>query len=410
MSATLIICPHYPLPESTGANLRTMHFARYFHRLGPVDIAHILPRGDAKETGDLFREVLSLPYLSLRFRHRFLLGLFSGRPPAVYRYQAGSRRKIVARITSGDYDRILVRYISSTGLLWGLPATMRRRIILDFDDILSGSLSDHSPGADPGLRQQLMRSLVRRWIRRYENKCLQFGATLVCSEGDRVKLDDGRHQSPFVVPNVYHGGVNLSSFAGNGFGRPHNLLFVGTLDYPPNIQGLQWFLDSVFPRFRRAYPNGMLTVVGRSPSAQVRALCERTEGALLEADVPDLRLFYREARAVVVPLLAGGGTRIKILEAAAAGRPVLSTPTGAEGLAVCDGRDILIFRDADEFLAKYTCLANRMAYDSLVDAAGQVVTEKYSAQAFEDALNPVLTHMHARIRTAPSRIAKRLVS
>lgn len=281
---------------------------------------------------------------------------------------------------------------------------MRRRIILDFDDIRSGSLSDHSGGGDPGLRQQVMRSLLRRWIWRYEKKCLQFGATLVCSEGDRVKLDDGRHRSPFVVPNVYHEGDNLASLAGNGFGKPHNLLFVGTLAYSPNVEGLQWFLESVFPRFRRAYPDGTLTVVGREPTAQVRALCEPTEGALLEADVPDLRPFYRDARAVVVPLLAGGGTRIKILEAAAAGRPVLSTPTGAEGLALRDGRDILIFRDAAEFLATYKSLAARMTYESLVEGARQVVTGTYSIQAFEDALNPVLTHIHGRMPPASRRV------
>jgi glycosyltransferase involved in cell wall biosynthesis len=309
---------------------------------------------------------------------------------------------MMARITSSQYDHILVRYIRSTGVLWGSQPASTQRVILDFDDIVSGSLIEDWGGINPGPGERLIKSLLRQWIRKYEKKCLQFGATLVCSEADRLKMDDGRHRAPFVVPNVYRVDDGLASFVGDGFTNPNNLLFVGTLAYQPNRSGLQWFLDTIFPQFRAVYPGATLTVVGREPTTQLRAACDGAEGVSLQADVPDLRPFYRNARAVVVPLLAGGGTRIKILEAAAAGRPVLSTQTGAEGLALRDGKEILIFQDADDFVESYGRLAARTTYDSLVDGARLLVRTRYSTQAFEKALTLALQSMHRCRTQSPS--------
>lgn len=400
MTATLVICPRYPLPELTGADMRTMHFVRYFRRLGPVDIAHVTGNGDTAQPreADGFREVMRLQTDgNVKFRWRFLRGILSGRPPQVYRYQPGSRRMLLRRIRSGAYGWVLFRYVASTGIVWGLSPELRQRVILDYDDIISGSLYDGSLESDVGSLERALLSLNRRLIRRYEHRCLRLGATLVCSEDDRTKLTDGRHRPPFVVPNVYQGGEGLASFVGDGFAKGDRLLFVGTLSYGPNSEGLRWFLDNVFPAWRRSYPEGTLSVVGRNPPMDLRDLCERQPGVQLYADVPDLRPFYRDARAVVVPLLAGGGTRIKILEAANAGRPVLSTPIGAEGLQLRDDREILIFRDEREFIAKYEHLVLRADYELLADRSRAVVNRRYSPQSFDEALTAVSADLHTRL-------------
>ncbi len=114
--------------------------------------------------------------------------------------------------------------------------------------------------------------------------------------------------------------------------------------------------------------------------------------------MPDLKPYYRQSRAVVVPLLAGGGTRIKILEAALARRPVLSTPLGAAGLDLGAGRDLLSFDDADQFAARYAELVDRERYRTLVRNASELVRAKYSPEAFDGALAGVVNMIDGAIQ------------
>ena len=114
--------------------------------------------------------------------------------------------------------------------------------------------------------------------------------------------------------------------------EPSRLLFLGSLDWRPNIDGLQQFLDDVFPAVRRAIPQATLAVVGRNPSDALRPRLVATAGVELYANVPDVRPYLATCGMLVVPLRIGGGSRLKILEALAAGVPVVSTRIGAEGL------------------------------------------------------------------------------
>jgi glycosyltransferase involved in cell wall biosynthesis len=168
------------------------------------------------------------------------------------------------------------------------------------------------------------------------------------------------------------------------------LLFVGTLNYLPNIEGLRWFIQTIFRRFKTHVPDAKLVVVGHAPSDQIKTLCASEPAVELHPDVPDVRTYYEQCRVVVVPLLTGGGTRIKILEAALAKRPVLSTPVGAEGLDLEDGRDLQLFEGAEDFCAKYRELDDPYVYQSLVARACKTVQSKYSRMKFEESMQKVL--------------------
>lgn len=396
MKKTLIICSHYPLPEATGANMRTMHFVRFFQQLGSVDIAYTYVL-DGAQTGDpTFRNEIPLALDDQgSFKRQFLSGVLTGRPVPVFHYQSASHKAIMSRISLEDYDYILVRYVYSTGPLFNLPARLQRRVIIDFDDIISGSLYDQMIGNCDGAVKKLGLGFNKKLIQRYERKCLGFGASLVCSERDRVKLSDGNGRSPLVVPNVYDPGQFSAYDAGDGFRQDNHLLFVGTLSYAPNVQGLRWFVEHIFPVFRREYADAKLIVVGRHPNEEVRSICEASRGIELQADAEDIRTFYRDCRAVVVPLLAGGGTRIKILEAALAMRPVLSTPVGAEGLEFRDGKELLLFENSSEFMKGYSILTDEEKYRPLTANARQIVMTKYSRNCFDDVMVSVLERIDA---------------
>jgi glycosyltransferase involved in cell wall biosynthesis len=184
----------------------------------------------------------------------------------------------------------------------------------------------------------------------YEIKMLtRFDVTLVTSELDLYRL---RRWNPTLQLRVVPNGVDTELFRFNEIGsrREQVIIFVGALDYEPNELAVKWLCTSIFPRIRRVIPRSRLLLVGHNPSRSVQSLAG--PGIEIVGKVPDVRPYLRECSVSVVPITLGGGTRIKILEAAAAGRPVVSTSVGAEGLNLIPGREIEIADTEDDFVSK----------------------------------------------------------
>ena len=397
MKKTLLICGRYPLPENHGSPMRTMNFVRFFQRYGTLDIAYSRVSRARTEHSTFSNEyvlkVEDIPKGFMKRGVRFVKGI----PVPVYEFTKDTKQLLLSGIESNNYDYILVRYIHNTSILLDLPSKYKLRTIVDFDDIMSHSLYESMFGSINGIYKKIIVDLNKKLLVNYEKKCLAFGASLFCSERDRARLIANPQESnAFVIPNIYES----KSFDGydfeDGFKNENILLFVGTLGYGPNSVGLKWFIESVFPDFKKRYSDARLLVVGRSPNSEIKRICESRDGIELHADVPDIKEYYKKCKAAIVPLLAGGGTRIKILEAASADRPVLSTPAGAEGLDLADDTDLLLFKTAREFSFKYSTLLNREKYNSLIYNAKNLVLDKYSLQRFNEAMKEVLHALELR--------------
>jgi polysaccharide biosynthesis protein PslH len=149
---------------------------------------------------------------------------------------------------------------------------------------------------------------------------------------------------PLIVPN----GVDLSRYRFQAEPRPGKLLFfVGDLSWPPEAEGIRWFRAEVWPLLKRHHPDARMEVLGRGAPADLRRLSQPDFRLLGEGG--DTRPYWERAAVAVVPLVAGGGTRLKILEAAACGVPAVSTPVGAEGLELAPGAEIALGADATSF-------------------------------------------------------------
>jgi len=133
-----------------------------------------------------------------------------------------------------------------------------------------------------------------------------------------------------------------------GDGDPLTLTFLGSLDWRPNLAALEWFLGDVWPRVRRSVPLARLQVAGSGAPPDLTDRL-RTEGVRFLGRVPDARAFLASGAAMVVPLLSGGGMRVKILEAMALGVPVVSTPLGATGIGAADGTEVLLAEGTGPF-------------------------------------------------------------
>lgn len=144
-----------------------------------------------------------------------------------------------------------------------------------------------------------------------------------------------REQFGAEALDVVENGVDTVSFSPSGGRRnPHELLFVGSLDWRPNLDGISCFLDDIFSKLLRQHPETRLSIVGRNPPRWLIEKAANYDQVQLHADVPDVRPFFRQAGLLVVPLRVGGGSRLKILEAAASELPIVSTRVGAEGLSL----------------------------------------------------------------------------
>ena len=188
----------------------------------------------------------------------------------------------------------------------------------------------------------------RRMRRVEREQCLRFDHVVAVSAEDAAVFRTAYGvESVSSVPT----GVDTDFFRPSGAvaQAAGSIVFTGSMDWMPNEDGMVFFVDEVLPRIQRAVPEATLTIVGRNPTARVRALAERNPRVTVTGTVPDVRPYLEAASVVVVPLRVGGGTRIKIYEAMGMERAVVSTAVGAEGLDVTDGEHIVLADDPASF-------------------------------------------------------------
>ncbi|MYF97989.1 glycosyltransferase [Candidatus Poribacteria bacterium] len=148
-----------------------------------------------------------------------------------------------------------------------------------------------------------------------------------------------------VIPN----GVDVSHYQPDFASEaPAHLIYIGSMDWYPNEDAVSFFAEEVLPQVQKNVPDVKFSIVGGNPSARVQQLADR-EGVEVTGRVPEIKPYFAEATVFVVPLRIGSGTRLKILEALAMGKAVVSTTVGAEGLALRDGEEILIADDPIDF-------------------------------------------------------------
>jgi glycosyltransferase involved in cell wall biosynthesis len=214
--------------------------------------------------------------------------------------------------------------------------------------------------------------------------------------------------APFVDPKhvtVINTGVDVDYFQPIPVEEtPNSLVFTGSMDWLPNEDAILYFVDAIFPLIKRQCPEVSLEVVGRSPSRKLQALAEKEKGLRLTGWVEDIRPFVARGSLCIVPLRIGGGTRLKIFEAMAMSKAVVSTTIGAEGLPVQAGENILLADTPKDFAAAVlSLLRDPIQRNRLGSAARTLVQEKYSwtkvAQDFAETLRGVAD----RFRPAATR-------
>lgn len=240
---------------------------------------------------------------------------------------------------------------------------------------------------------------------RYERVMLKrFHHVIAVSNHDRQQMVQ---MDPSCEITVVPTGVDTKKFAVAPPSdiRPPRIVFTGSMDWEPNIDAMEYFCQQIWPRVRAAYPEAIFQIVGRNPHPKIQRLaCESVQ---VTGTVPSVAEYLRDASLVIVPLRIGGGTRLKIFEAMAMGKAVISTSIGAEGLDVQSGRDLLLADDvsafADAILILLRDASLRRKYElAAVQLASQYDWSRIAAQ-FADVLQRATGQ--TRVALAESRPA-----
>lgn len=279
-----------------------------------------------------------------RFYLRLAANLLSPLPYSVATHKSSAMRRTLAEIARKQ--RVDVWHCE-----WTPYAEMLRRITAGRRVIMAHNVESliwqryHETENNPLKRWYIGRQW--RKFQRFERQVLRsVECTVAVSDADARRLrDDFGVARVAVVEN----GVDTAYFQPQARRRQSaRMLFLGSLDWRPNLDGVRLLLEHVFPAVRAEEPSATLCLVGRNPPEALRRDVANMPGVELHADVPDVRPYLADCAMLVVPLRIGGGSRLKILEALASGTPVVSTRIGAEGLRLKSGQDLTVVEDISD--------------------------------------------------------------
>jgi polysaccharide biosynthesis protein PslH len=368
-------------PTTKGGHIRTLETLKRLHQRNEIHyVALDLPeqRGGVERSSEYCTRAYPIPH-SVPARNtagyfmQAFMGLFSSMPVSVSRYQSDAmRRQVEALQRTEKFDAIVCDFLFPAVNMPDLGSC-----VLFQHNVEAMIWKRHSETAASTLRRAYFGGQYDRMARFESEVCRAVKSIIAVSDVDAATM-----QSKYGVSRIaaVPTGVDVDYFAPKGEQiSSTDLVFLGSMDWMPNIDGVQWFVNEILPLIRKKRPDCSLAIVGRSPDAEIQQLAQQDNRIRVTGTVPDVRTYLWESAVSIVPLRIGGGTRLKIYEAMAAKIPVVSTTIGAEGLDVENGANIDIADSPGAFADR--CLAlldDEDARRRMAKNAFDMISSRYS--------------------------------
>jgi len=352
----LYLAHRIPYPPNKGDKIRSFHEIRCLAKNHEVHLACLVDDpGDLKHTRDLgvfCRRVLAVPLGRVRSRIAGGTSLLCGRAASAGYFHSPVLQRILDRwILSEGYDAAVCFSAPMAEYILRASAQPPLRV-MDFCDVDSDKWRQYA--AESRFLKRLLYGIESRRLLRYEGRVNRsFDHSLFVSQPEAELFADlvpGARNIRAVPNGVDHGFFSPSLDGSARTREPEGpvLLFIGAMDYHPNVDGVAWFADEVFPAIRSRRPAAVFTIVGSRPSPKVRALGERS-GIRVTGFVEDVRPYYAQADVCVIPLRLARGVQNKVLEAMSMALPVVATSRANQGIRATSGEQLIIRDEAAGF-------------------------------------------------------------
>src|SRR5687767_8496813 len=388
-------------PSTTGGRVRSLQIVSALSKHHRVTL--VTTHGDGDDPEGLARQlpdcqqVVSIPYdVPKRGSSAFPLTVarswFSSYPVDLWKWRIAEVRDTVSALIEKDQIDVIVSDFLFAAA--NVPLGGNVPIVL-FQHNVEYLIWKRLSALERNPIKKLLFEIEWRKLRDKESElCSRADLTIAVSEEDRARLAE---MAPAAKTGAIPTGVDTAYFAPAGRPQiPARFVFSGSMDWHPNEDAVIYFGESILPKIREQVPHASFAIVGRNPTQKLRDAAERL-GMIVTGTVDDVRPYLDEASVYVVPLRAGSGTRMKIFEALAMAKPVVSTTVGAEGLALTDQKEFIAADDPDDFAASVVRLLHDEARRHELGEAGRtLVVERYSwnqvAREFEALCEGVAPH------------------
>src|SRR5215510_5163251 len=342
-------------PVDKGGKIRTYHLLKQLkadHHITYLTLDDGAAPADAVESAveychDLIRIPHSTrPKFSAGFYAELVLNMCSSFPYAIRKYKSDAMTRAITEKTSKDnFDVVICDFLAPAV---NLPRELKTPVVLFQHNVEAEIWRRHYEVQQHPMKRFYLHLQWRKMQRFEKDACQRVDSVIAVSEADAKMME-----RDYGVAKVYHipTGVDVAFFkpSNNVTARPNSLVFTGSMDWLPNEDAMRYFIDEILPRLKNEIPDIHLTIVGRNPYPSLLELAQRDQALTVTGRVDDVRRYIEDAVAFIVPIRIGGGTRLKIYEAMAMEKPVISTTIGAEGLPLHDGEQLLIADDAGTF-------------------------------------------------------------
>ena len=373
----LHLMPYSPEPPVFGGALRIHHILEYLARHHEVTVI-CFAQEDAREIirksfGERLKNVITVPFpwFALHKRAGQFISYWGTTSYIQLVCRSKEMQNAIDRVfAESDIDIVQAEFCMMGG--YAIPPGVAR--VLDAHNVEYDTCRRMAVHAPTWPRRRHYEREYGKLLREELATCRMHDAVFVTSDRDKQILDCDVPQVPkYVVPN----GVDTSYFCPEPESpEPYSLVFTGMMGYMPNYDGMLWFLGGVLPLIRQQIPGVTMRIVGSLPPR--RLLQHAGPQVTVTGYVEDVRPYVRRSSVYVVPLRMGGGTRLKVLEAMAMQKPVVTTSVGCEGIAVQDGEHVAIADDPRQFADTVVALLRNRAHRERIAQAGhQFVRANY---------------------------------
>jgi glycosyltransferase involved in cell wall biosynthesis len=388
----LLLAQVLPYPPDSGPKIKTWNVLKYLAQHHEVTLVSFV-RGDQSAEVNYLKyycqAVYTVPMTREAWRDGWYMiqSFLTGQPFLMARDDRAAMRQMIAQLTAQtQFDIVHADQLNMTQYAERVTGAGK---ILDAHNALWLLYKRLWETMSPGPKKWL---LGRDWrlLKSYEGEiCRRFEGLLAVSEEDKVALEEaaGQPLEATVIP------IAIDTDEVVEVRRRHeadHILHIGTLFWPPNIDGILWFLREIFPLVQTQRPKTIFDVVGAKPPPEITAYSGNGSSINVTGYVVDPTPYYEATGVMVVPLRAGGGMRVKILNALAQGLPIVTTTIGCEGIAVESGRHLLI-ADTPEAFAEATLrlLENKSLAEELGYNGRRLIQATYDYRAACSPIEPL---------------------